>query len=150
MHWSKATKRVIDEIALSNSADVLQRIAARIERHPDYAGELRLATVRLLHELWPPVPEAGAVDHFTVVEKDIDKIPADLLDDLSGGLTRAASTAQGDDRAVCAASSLVAGWLLARSIELQGAALLRRPAAQLKRDHAELIGRLLQENRTFA
>ncbi|MGI9414805.1 MAG: hypothetical protein ACR2PM_14115 [Hyphomicrobiales bacterium] len=150
MRWSSETKRVIDEIALSSIGDVLQRTAARIERHPDYAGELRFATLELLNELWPPAEDTGVEDYFSVVGEDIDKIPADLLDDLSGSLTRVANRIQPDDRVASAASSLIAGCLMARSIELQGAASLRRPAGRLKQDHTRLIGRLLQECRALA
>lgn len=150
MEWTSATKKIIDEIALSSVADVLQRNAARIQRHPGYAGELRFATLELLHELWPPAPEESDMDYFSMVDRDIDKIPTDLLEDLSGSLTRVASRVQAEDRVASAASSLLAGWFKARSVELHGAESLRRTAAHLKQDYAHLIGRLLHESRIFA
>ena len=150
MEWTSTTKKVIDEAALSTIADMLRRIATRIQTHPTYAGELRFATLSLLHELWPPTDEEDNMEYFSLVGEDIDKIPTDLLEDLTSSLTRAANRVQAEDRVASAASSLLAGWFKARLVELQGAAPLRGAAARLKQDHAKLINGLLHEIRIFA
>lgn len=149
MEWTSATKKAIDEAALCSVADMLRRTAERLQRRPGYAGELRTETLKLLHELWPPA-EDDDLDYFTLVGEDMDKIPVDLLEDLSSSLTRVASRVQAQDRVASAASSLLAGWFKARLVELQGAAPLRGAAARLKQDHSKLINGLLHEIRIYA
>jgi len=150
MEWTSATKKVIDEAALNTIADMLRRTAMRIQRHPVYAGKLRLATLTLLHELWPPSQEEDNLEYFALVGQDIDQIPTDLLEDLTASLTRTASRVQTEDRVASAAASLLAGWLKARLVELQSAAPLRGTAARLKQDHAKLINGLIHEIRIVA
>ena len=58
--------------------------------------------------------------------------------------------AQDTDPAISDVSSLLAGWLKARAIELEGEESWRKAAYQLKTDHALLFSRLLCQRLAMA
>lgn len=139
-----------DEYDMSIIDDIMWHVRTRMQREPVYCGDLRVAALDLLHEIWPTRSGEPADDYVAMVTNDIDRIPVELLNDLSAKISRVAMKAQDTDPAISDVSSLLAGWLKARAIELEGEESWRKAAYQLKADHALLFSRLLCQRLAMA
>lgn len=143
MGWSKVTMRLVDEVALQSTGELLGIIGARLKRNPAYAAEFRVAALNVFRELWPTDDAIDTTTYLTTVGRDIDSMPGDLLEDLSAALMSHAKSQRTTSTAASGATSLIAGWLKVRSVEARAHGAIKRQAMSLKSDHAEVLKQAL-------
>jgi len=140
-----------DELAISGLDDEIWNIKTRVKRNPGYGCDLGTASLKLLSEIWsPPATDDETRTYIATVSSGIDRIPVELLNELSGKLSSAAENESAAEQVARDAFNLLAGWLKARSMELSGDASIRMSARQLKIDHSLLLDRLLLKGKSAA
>lgn len=143
MGWSSVTMRLVDEVALQSTEELLGIIAARLKRNAPYATEFRTAALDVFHELWPTDTALDTHTYLTTVGRDIDSMPGDLLEDLSAALMSHAKSQRATNNAASGATSLIANWLKIRCIELRSQGAMKRQAMRLKVDHIDVLKQAL-------
>ena len=111
---------------------------------------LRVNMLRLLRELWPMSGDITLANHVAVASTDLEKIPDDLLDELSATLAKQARLLSGSDAAASGAHDIMAGWLTCRWLEMRLPTLQRNSAKRLKADYERYIRDLVCVGRSAA
>ena len=143
MAWSKPTVRLVDQTALQGAEELLSIARARLARNPDIAVEMSEASLDIFAELWPTGKYIDRLAYVITVERDIDKMPGDLLDDLTNALARHARDLRTVDHTASSITQLVANWLKMRSVELRSDPESRKRARVLKTEHKALFKQIL-------
>ena len=143
MGWSTATMRLVDEVTLQSSEELAGIIGARLNRNAPYASEFRISAIEILDELWPADDGMEMDTYLTLVSRDVDSMPVDLLEDLSAALMNHAKSRRASDPPTCGAANLIAGWLKVRCVEMRSEGTMRAQAMRLKVDHTSLIRQAL-------
>lgn len=139
-----------DEAALQSIEEIIWCNRTRSRKDPDYAAELRSEITDLFSLIWPHASSVASEDDLASLSADIDRIPDIELADLSAKLVDAAIRMPDEDDTKAAATSLLAGWLKSRAVELSGEETFRKAARQLRADHELLFARLLFKFRSAA
>lgn len=148
MAWSTATMRLVDEVALQSSEELARIIGTRLKRNAPYASEFRTSALEILHELWPPEDIADTHTYLNAVGRDIDRMSADLLEDLSAALMTHAKTQRASNAPASGAANLIAGWLKVRCVETRSNGVMKQQAMRLKAAHTVLFKEVLSEEET--
>lgn len=143
MAWSHSTASLMNEVALQSAEEFLGIVKARLGRDTRYFREFRAATIDILFELWPPGTEVDALSYLLAVDGDIDRMPMDLLEDLSASLTDMARTQRKDNTSGSSAAQLAANWLKMRMVELRTENDSATTARLLKNDYTKFFKRVL-------
>ncbi len=145
MAWSKPTVKLVDQVALQGAEELLGISRARLARNPDAADELSHPILGIFSELWPTARHTDRFAYLITIERDIDKMPTDLLEDLTAALSRHARELRRSDPVASNVSQLISNWLKMRSVELRSDAQSRKTARILKSDHMALFKQILCE-----
>lgn len=143
MAWSKPTVKLVDQVALQGAEELLEIAHARLNRNPKSGAELSHALLDIFGELWPTGKYTDTFSYLITIERDIDKMPTDLLEDLTNALSRHAKELRSSDPIASNAAQLVANWLKMRSVELRSDPQSRQEACALKIDHKALFKTVL-------
>ena len=139
----RAATKLADEVALQRSEQLLAVKRARWQRDDVYGDQFRRACFDLFAELWPAGVSVDPAAYITTIERDINKINIELLQDLTDALMERVR-AWGVDHVVdSAAAELTASWFKMRIIELRSSNLTSSFASELKRDHADFFSQVL-------
>lgn len=117
MTWREPTIGLANDIALESAEEFLALTRARLGRDPRNRETFRQGLLAIFYELWPAGTEVDAYEYLLTVHYDIEKMPLDLLEDLSAALTRLARQQQKQDFSAGSAAQLVAYWLKLRLVE---------------------------------
>ena len=117
MTWREPTIGLANDIALESAEEFLALTLSRLNRDPRHRETFRHNVLSVLYELWPTGTEVDAYEYLLTVHYDIEKMPLDLLEDLSAALTRLARQQQKQDFSAGSAAQLIAYWLKLRLVE---------------------------------
>lgn len=143
MAWSHSTTGLMNEVALQSAEEFLDIVKARLGRDTRYSREFRAATIDILFELWPPGTEVDALSYLLAVDGDIDRMPMDLLEDLSASLTDMARAQRKDSTSGSSAAQLAANWLKMRMVELRAQDDSATTARMLKIGYTNFFKRVI-------
>ncbi len=143
MAWSRPTINLVDEVALQGADELLGIARERVSRSPDAAADLARSVFEVFGELWPAGEHVDTFAYLIIIERDIDKMPPDLLEGLIVALTRRARDLRSEYRAASSAAQLVANWLKMRLVELRAELKFQEMARYLKGEHKALFKNIL-------
>lgn len=143
MASTQSARALLDKTWLPGSNGLLVMTRTRVVRDEKYAARFRLTVLDLFSELWPADPPVDEVEYLAAIEDDIDRIPADLIEDLVDALGRQASANGSAQSPENAAARVLAGWLRTRSIELHAEGPVLEQARRFKQDYPDLFRDLL-------
>ena len=136
----------MDEVALEGAEEFLDIFRARMARERGHAEELRQSVLAVMHELWPRADTVNLSTYLTTVDADLNRIPADLLNDLVRSLSARSRAWRSDEPSMSSAAYLVGNWLKVRLVEIRSANDTRTRARRLKIRHNELLHQVLHDS----
>ena len=141
---TKEKRAKVDAAALTGCAKSKSWIETWAAKDRARAEALQMHTVRLLDELWPVEGDMPLDSHVSAASVDMGKIPAALLDGLSGTLVKRARHLRTSDLAASFAHELIACWLICRRLAVKKGSLQRADAAELGAEYERFVRKLIQ------